>query len=351
MLALAACGDANGEDTEPAEEAAETESEGEEEEAAPAEVETVEIRMADAFPASNPLVVGGADHFRELVDELSGESINIEIDYLGDQQLASADEMFDAARDGVGDIAAVTLAYVAEEIPQSGVAELPGSFDSSQAGSAAFWEFVNEELLDEFLERNVRPVFLGTLPPYQILTVDARAERPEDIQGLNLRSPGGVVSDATEAAGATAVQMPVQDQYVALERGTVDGVVGPPGNLIPYNTEEVVNFTTTNLSMGSATTIWIMNEDTWQSLSSEAQDVIRRAGDQTVENVSNFLDEAEQDAYELMADVGVDVYEVPDLEPWEQALAGVTDAWVARMDDMGFDGTALLAAWEAILDG
>ncbi len=352
-LVLAACGGAD----EAADEPAETE-EPEEEEAEEAEEEeaeepaaldlSVSFRVADGYPPSNPNVVGGGQFFIDrMIEEGAARGIEVEIDYFGDQSLATQAEMFDTIGDGVTDVGAVALSYFAEVVPGAGISELPGRFSDSYLGGQIMYQLIQEELLDEFLAQNMRPLFVMALPPYNLFTIDGPIETPEDVAGLNIRSPGGVCSDSTEAIGANAVQMPVSDQYIALERGTIEGVNGPHSNLRPYQIEEGTNYATTNLALCSVTNMYLVNEDWFQSQPQEIQDLIIDVGIETNANVGNFLNDANIASQEYFVEYGMELNEV-DLGPWDAALADVQSEWVERMEGLGIDGQGLIDRWDEI---
>lgn len=363
-LVLAACGGAADDDgdTDAAETEAETEEEPEAEEEPDDDGEpdtdtdtgeeiSVEMRIADGYPSVNPIVVGGADYFMErIVEEGAARGITVDIEYFGDQSLAGQAELLDTVGTGVADIGAVALSYFAEVVPAAGIAELPGLYDSPALGSPVFLQLIQEELMDDFIDgANVRPILVAALSPYNLFAVDNEILEPDDVAGLDIRSPGGVCDLAMEAVGANPIQMPVADQYIGLERGTLDGVVGPLANHRAYQIEEGTNYATNGLAMCGVSNMYMVNEDWFQSQPPEVQELILDIGLEASRNVGEFLETAEGEAIDYYRDYGMTVNDIEDRSAWDAALADVQDDWIALMDDQGIDGQALIDRWEELI--
>lgn len=361
-LVVTACG-GNGDDGENASAAEETAAGGENEagseneETAEAEGEgeatatdlELDITLADGYPSSNPNVIGGADDFRErIVEEGEKRGIAVNVEYFGDQSLASQAEMLDTVATGVADIAGVAFSYFAEVIPAVGISELPGRYESSEVGSQTLITLIQEEMMDDFNAENLRPVFVGTLAPYELFSVDTPISEPADTEGLNFRSPGGVCDDAVTAVGGVPVQMPVSDQYISLERGTIDGVIGPHANHRAYQIEEGVGYATDGLALCSVPNMYIANEDWFQSQPPEIQDLITEVGEQTSQNWGAYLDSVEEETTQYFEEYGMEIAEIEDTGPWEEATAHIQGEWVERMDGFGVNGQALIDRWDEL---
>lgn len=309
---------------------------------------SVELRVADHFPETNPHAADGSVAFIEHLEEVAPNSGDVSVQYLGAEQLAGAAELFGAVRDGTTDVAAAVMAYVTTEIPEAEVAQLPGAFGSAEEGAEAFWELVSGPLQDKFLEKGTRPLFGTCLPPYQIATTDKKLAGPADVEGMPLRSSGGAVSLTIEKLGGTPVELPAPDMYLAMQRGTVAGALAPISSLPSYKIEEVADFTTTNLALGSACTVWLINEDVWGGLSSDMQDAVVEAARLTQADIGKAMDEADVTSANTLAEGGVELYEVSDVAGFESRLETVAEEWASDADSKGYDGTATLDAWREI---
>lgn len=312
----------------------------------------VTLRVADHFPETNPHASGGSMAFIDELEKTAATyDASVEVNYLGGEQLAGASELFDAVRDGTADIAAVVLSYVTSEIPEAEVGQLPGAFSSAAQGSQAYWNLVDGQLQDKFIDKGVRPIFAACLPPYQIVTADKKVTDLDVVKGMSLRSSGGAMSLTVEAIGGIPVETPAPDTYLALQRGTVKGSLLPFSSIPSYKLEEVSKFATENLSLGSACTVWLINEDVWQGLSEEVQKAIREAGVKIAASVGGVFDTANTSAADVMSAAGVEIYDVDPqtLEDIDTRTSAVTENWAKEIDKRGAEGTKTLSTWRDLL--
>lgn len=93
-----------------------------------------------------------------------------------------------------------------------------------------------------------------------------------DLQGLRIRSAPDYIG-ALAAFGAEGVTMPMTDTYPALERGVVDGVIGPFETLRSLSFAEVVSYYSKLPHSRGAYPSRGMNAQAWASLPEDIQQV------------------------------------------------------------------------------
>lgn len=312
--------------------------------------EPVTIRLSDSFPPKHTTTVEGAEFFMKRATELSGGSIKFE--HFPAEQLAAAPDLLDAANTGVTEMAYVGMAYVGDAMPLSDVGSLPGSFTTAAHGTRAYWKVVQDELLEEeYLPNGVRPLWAAMNPPYNIATTKAQVKTIEDVRGLNLRASGGTLSRTIKAIGGNPVQIAAPEIYQALQRGTIDGNVGPISSLPDYELQEVLKYGTTNVSLGSFVQAYVINERFWKELSPEQQDALVQAGEETMEHLPGLLD---KEVNQVVQDFNAQGLEFSELEPGvakafnTEALA-IWEEWAAEFDARGLNGTQTIEAWKKAL--
>ena len=158
----------------------------------------------------------------------------------------------------------------------------------------------------------------------------------EDVKGLQIRSPGGVVTPIIESWGGTPVSMPMSDAYIALEKGIVDAIASPYevmeliklGELATFHTEG--NFCTNPLGLA-------MNIDTYKSLPSDIQKIIDETGYEWWVNAGKYNDTVNAEAKRWCLERGNEVITLSpeELETWKQATASVIDKWVTDLEAEG----------------
>jgi TRAP-type C4-dicarboxylate transport system substrate-binding protein len=312
--------------------------------------EDVTLTFADSFPPGHVITVEGSEFFMERAEELAEGAVTFE--HYPAEQLAAAPDLLDAAQEGIADIAYVGVAYV-NDLPLSNVGTLPGSFTDPVKGTEAYWNLIQDRLLEEeYLPQEVRPLYATLLPPYNIATQDVKVETLDDLKGMTMRSSGGTMSRTLKALGGTPVEMPAPEVYQAMSRGTVDTWVGPPSSMPPYDLHEIVKYGTTNLNLGSFAGVFVINEGVWQELCADHQEALRTAGDETVTHLAEGIKAENDRVIEDYAARGIDMYELPEeeAERWNEVARSVWPEWAAEMDEKGLDGSGIVEDWRSHLD-
>ena len=252
----------------------------------------VTLRMAGVFPASQPMVAQGDAFFLAKVKELSGGKLDIK--YFPTEQLGKAKDMPDALKNGLVDISALPPAYASEKFPLSGVAELPGMFDKVCKGVKALGELTKPGGLiyeAELKPNGIRVLALMQNDPYKIMTtVKEKAKSLSDMKGLKIRTAGGSMDLVARSLDMSPVRMAGPDVLVALQRGTLDGVLWPILSVKPWGVDGPLNAWISNVSVGSFVLYIAISEKSWNKLDSKMQETLLEAGRRTTENACAFMD-------------------------------------------------------------
>jgi TRAP-type C4-dicarboxylate transport system substrate-binding protein len=104
--------------------------------------------------------------------------------------------------------------------------------------------------------------------PYNFMC-RGKPRKVADMAGLKVRGSGGGVN-IVAIAGATAVSMPPSDATTALERGTLDCVLGAVSWLKSYGYMDVVETVIDSpMGMGGPPILMYLNRDAWKAMSAE----------------------------------------------------------------------------------
>lgn len=257
--------------------------------------------------------------------------------------LAAPDEHFDAAATGSVDFALSVHGYTPNQFPMTSVMELPFMSKSAVEGSKNLWELYNE--FDEFDEEYVGsvPLWLYTTDPGQLYTVGKPVKSIEDLKGMRIRSPSPETSEWLEALGATPVSMPMNENFEALERGVVDGTIAPWEAVKTWGLDEVIDYATVG-NFYSTTMFVVMNEDVFNSLSTEDQETIKElTGERMAEKTGEVFDQFGLDAIEQAKEKGVEIYELSDeeLAEWSEYINPTIENWINNVEEKGLPGQEL----------
>jgi TRAP-type C4-dicarboxylate transport system substrate-binding protein len=313
-------------------------------------VEEITLRAADHYPADSSSAAITIKYFMDEVEKASDGKIKFE--YFPAQQLGKAADMLSLTADGVTDIGLVAPPYVSDKMPLSGVVELPGSFATSCEGALAYLNLVHDGPVAEtdFAANGIRPLLVYVLPPYQILTKQELTGL-DTLQGLKLRTGGGVQDASMLAIGAVPVRIPGPDIYESLARGTLDGLVFPLPSIFQYRLEDNVKYSTQGQNFGSFTVTYSIGETKWNSLPDDVKKILVDAGEKTTRYACETVQADIGPAIEKLEAAGVAMVSLPekDTAMIREKLAPVAQDWASQLDARGLKGTVTLEAFRAAL--
>lgn len=219
--------------------------------------------------------------FAEIVEELSGGKIKVEVYHsgqLGDQKTALLAVMrgdLEMAGDGApswfADLAAM---------PEFGVFEAAYVFRDLDHMYRVMTSTMVQELFDKLAAKvglRVLDVwYLGTRELNFIEKVGP-VYRPEDLKGVKLRMPNNkTFLDIARALGATPTPMGFGEVYLALKTGTIDGQDNPlPTDLAAKFVEVTKYIVLTDHQIGMICPV--INEKLWQGMPEEYRVYIKKA--------------------------------------------------------------------------
>lgn len=279
----------------------------------------------------NPLdtIVGQtATAFKEKVEELSGGQIIIDVQASG--VLGSENDVLDTMLGGGGtiDMSRISaFALTSYGGQKSMLLSLPYTFVSRDH----FWNFATSDLAGEFLAEpsengsGVRGLFYGEEGFRHFFTVDPVAGI-EDMAGLKIRvSNDPVMNGLVEGLGATPSVVSFNELYSALQTGVVDAAEQPIANYKSNAFPEVApTMILDGHTLGAIQVI--ITDEAWNSLTAEQQGWLTEAGEYASQFNRQISEEAENKVLEELKADGVNIVEVTDVTPWQEAVKPVVEA-------------------------
>lgn len=287
----------------------------------------------------NPLdtIVGQtATKFKETVEEMSGGSIIIDVQASG--VLGSENDVLDTMLGGGGTIqmsrisAFALTSYGGEK---SMLLSLPYTFVSREH----FWNFATSDLANEFLLEphengsGVRGLFYGEEGFRHFFTVN-EISGMEDLAGMKLRvSNDPVMNGLVEGLGANPTVVSFGELYSALQTGVVDGAEQPIANYKSNAFPEVApNLILDGHTLGAIQVI--ITDEAWDSLTEEQQNILVEAGKVASQFNREISEQAENEVLEQLKADGVNVVEVTDITPWQDACKSVIDENIKGQEEL-----------------
>jgi len=348
MVSVAGCGlkspdeEPAKEDTTTTEETATEETATEEtatedtttEETATEDTTMVEPEVTLVYAEVNPLdtIVGQTGTaFKEKVEELSGGKIKIDIQASG--VLGSENDVLDSMLGGGGTvdmsrISAFALTSYGGE--KSKLLSVPYTFASREH----FWNFATSDLAPEFLLEpyengsGVRGLFYGEEGFRHFFTSEPVTEMA-DLAGLKIRvSNDPVMTGMVKALGASPTVVSFGELYSALQTGVVEAAEQPIANYKSNAFQEVApTMILDGHTLGAIQVI--ISDKTWNELSTEQQDILVEAGKVASAFNRKISEEAENKVLEELKAEGINIVEVTDKTPWQEACKDVIEAATA----------------------
>lgn len=234
--------------------------------------EEQELKAVHAFPTS--LIY--TQSFLSFVDKVNeqGEGV-IQIRVLGGPEVIGLPQQPDAARNGVVDMAYTAASFYAGNVPERDV------LISSNSNAIHARETGGMDLLNEIHQKKMGVYYLGWFDSgvkYNLYTTDEPTLNDEgglDMSGIKLRSNPVYDAFFTDFLKAQPISLPTTDVYAALERGVVDATGWTQIGMKDLNWDKFLNYRIDPAFYSTDMGV-IVNLDSWNKLSSEAQDILQR---------------------------------------------------------------------------
>ncbi len=253
---------------------------------------------------------------------------------------------FDAVRDGLVDLSFVTASYTPARHIMPLMPELPGAGDTALANSLAYsriyWKHFHK--VGEY--KGVKLLGVFTHGPGQMFT-----KRPvnniNDVQGLKIRTGGGVAESVAKALGASAFVKPAPESYELLKSGVADGVFFPLESVVSFKLDTVLEQATIFPGgMYSSAFGFFMNEDKWNKLPKQDQEALEKiSGEHLARLAGRSWDEADKRGLEALKKSGVKIVDANTelVAEVKKRSAPIIDDWVKKASAKGVDAAKVLA--------
>jgi TRAP-type C4-dicarboxylate transport system substrate-binding protein len=259
---------------------------------------------------------------------------------------------FDAVRDGLVDLSYVTASYTPARHVLPLMAELPGAGNTAEVNSVAYsrihWKHFHK--LGEY--NGVKLLAVWTHGPGQMFTKKA-VKGIGDLQGLKIRTGGGVAEAVAKALGTSAFVKPAPESYELLKSGVADGVFFPLESIISFKLDTVLEQATIFPGgMYSSSFGFFMNQEKWNKLARQDQAIIdKHAYEYAARSNGKSWDTADRKGLDALKKAKVRIVQA------DKALQGevrrrsdpIIEDWIAKANAKGVDAPAVLAEFRAEL--
>ncbi len=259
---------------------------------------------------------------------------------------------FDAVRDGLMDLSYVTASYTPARHVFPLMPELPGAGNTAEINSVAYsrihWKYFQKE--GEY--KGVKLLAVFTHGPGQMFTKKT-VKGINDLQGLKIRTGGGVAEAVANALGTSAFVKPAPESYELLKSGVADGVFFPMESIVSFKLDTVLEQATLFPGgMYSSAFGFFMNQDKWNKLAKQDQAIIEKHSfEYAARSNGKSWDTADQKGLEALKNAKVRIVQADKALQAEvrKRSEPIIDQWIAKADAKGVDGKQVLAEFRAEL--
>ena len=178
--------------------------------------------------------------------------------------------IIDIVAKGLSDMGYFTATWTPGRFPLTDVLSLAAWVDgkdiATEIGNAMYKRVLNQEFQGaKMVELNgCIQAFIWTKKPVKSL---------EDLKGMKIRTPGGHQTNYIKALGAEPIFMPLGDVYMAMETGTIDGIVPARRLVLSFKLHEVAKHAVV-MTFGCVSEGVIMNDNSWKKTPDDLKPMI-----------------------------------------------------------------------------
>lgn len=287
------------------------------------ENERLVIRFSHVVGEDTPKGMA-ARRFAELVKERSNDYIEVQIFPNG--TLYKDSEELEALMSGDIQMIAPATSKLTHLVPEMSILDLPYAFRSLDEVHQYLQSNIGQQLTDKLQKKNLLSVGIWDSGFKQLSNNVRPIHTFSDLKGLNMRiMPSEILEKQFEVMGAYSKKIEFNTVFNELQKGKVDGQENTLSNISSKNLHSLQRYLTVS-NHGYLGYLVLFNLDFWNSLSSEAQDILESALLEVQQWEWDLVNELNaQKLVEIEQCECVEIYTLPEDEKqlWEEAFKPV----------------------------
>jgi tripartite ATP-independent transporter DctP family solute receptor len=296
--------------------------------------EKMVFKASDVHPLGYPTVEAVQNMGKKLEQATNGR---LSIQMYASMQLGGEKEAIEQAQVGAIQIARVSVGALGPVVDDLNVFNLPFLFRDTAHMEKVIDGPIGQELLDKVTDNpNTHLVGLCWMDAGARSMYDTKKSirSIEDLKGMKVRVMGNpMFVDMMNALGGNGVPMGYDQVFSALQTGVVDGAENNPPSYVFDNHYQVAkHFTLTEHLI--VPEILVFSRKTWDSLSKDDQALIVKFAREAQLEERKLWQVKEQDAFAKMKTAGIDVEQIADKKPFQDAVKPVWDKYGAKYADL-----------------
>jgi TRAP-type transport system periplasmic protein len=278
------------------------------------------LKIGTALTESDPIYKGLVEFKENVAEKTNGD---VEIEIFGSGSLGEDSDILEQAKVGANVAVLVDTGRLAEMVPEIGILSAPYIVDNFEEAH----KVVKSDLFKEWEEKlaqehNLQILSFNWYQGDRHLLTNKKIEKPEDLKGLQLRTPGAPIwLETIKAMGGSPTGMAWSEVYPGISQGVIDGAEAQHPATYGANLFEVVDYITKTGHFQLLTGI-VAGADWMAQLPEDYQKVVYEEASKAGLNASNETIDMLAEFEQKMIDEGVEVNEV-DVDLFKEATESV----------------------------
>jgi TRAP-type C4-dicarboxylate transport system substrate-binding protein len=279
----------------------------------------------------------GGEPFMKCVKEATKNEIDFS--YFPSGQIASFTKSLDAVNDGLAQVSYIVVSAQSDKLPLNNITMLPEMGNTVGEMTRAYRKALdgNGLLMQEYTKNRIKPLLVNMFPPYQIVSRGEPFDTPDKMRGKKIASGGGSQVITLKELGTNPVELVPGDWYLAMQQGTIDGLMIALASVKPYKLEEVAKSVSSDASFGSAAGVWSIDLAVWNRLAPPHQKALADCGTKVEGELAQYADKLTEELKVELANRGIKVHPIAPAAraAIDERLKAARAAYLSRMTSRG----------------
>jgi len=284
----------------------------------------VKLTYSIFFPPTHVQAKAGESWAKEIEKRTNGQ---VKITVFPGGTLTPADQCYDGIVKGISDIGMSAFAYTRGRFPLMEALDLPLGYPSGLVATRVANDFL--KAMNPKALADVKVLYLHAHGP-GLLHTKKPVKSLEDLKGMKIRSTG-FSAKVVESLGAVPVAMPQGATYESLQKGVVEGTIGPIEVLKGWKQGEVIKYTTNCRDIGYTTAFFVaMNLKKWNALPKDIQKVFEDVSREWTEVHGKAWDDSDAEGRAFTLGLGNQIIELSSNEAarWKKAVRPTINEYI-----------------------
>jgi tripartite ATP-independent transporter DctP family solute receptor len=274
----------------------------------------------------------GMESFMKEITEKTDGAITGKVFHAG--VLGSQPDAIEQLRLGALDFAVFSLGPMGQVVPEANVVSLPFIFKGIDQMHRLMDGEVGDEIGKGMEQKGIVALAWYDAGARSFYNSKKPINVPDDLSGMKVRVMNNdLYVSMIDSMGGNATPMAFAEVYQSLKTGVVDGAENNPPSYESTNHYEVAKYYSISEHLIIPECL-CMSKKTWDTLAPEVQELVKAAGRASAEYQRELWAERENKSMETIVAGGVEVNQVADKAPFQQAMEPVYGVFLEQNPDL-----------------